>query len=426
LACFFKMGIKGLTKLISDYAPSAMKESDIKAYFGLKVAVDASMSLYQFLIAIRHGAEAQQLTNEAGDVTSHLTGMFYRTLRLLELGIKPVFVFDGKPPDLKKGEVAKRRERKEQAEQDLKEAQEAENQEEINKYQRRLVRVTKEQNDDVKRLLTLLGVPIVEAPCEAEAQCAVMCSAGLVFATATEDTDALTFGTTKLLRNLTAPASRKLPVVEFDLPTVLEQLQLDIDQFVDMCILCGCDYTDSIYGVGPARALEFIRKYKNIDNVLKNIDTKKFKVPEVFQHAEAHAFFRQPLVTPPDEIKLVWKDHDEEGLIEFLVNEKQFNLDRVKAGLKRLTAAKAKGLSSQKRMESFFTVLPKAKKPEGSAESKPVKAAKSALKGSVKGGKGSAKKAGEKKKEEEKKETKKKATSTKESQPKKKARKSYF
>src|SRR3978361_37860 len=101
------MGITGLTKLISDNAPSAIRNNDIKNYFGRKVAIDASMSIYQFLIAVRQ-KDGVQLSNEAGETTSHLMGMFYRTIRMMENGIKPVYVFDGKPPDLKNGELAKR------------------------------------------------------------------------------------------------------------------------------------------------------------------------------------------------------------------------------------------------------------------------------------------------------------------------------
>ena len=112
------MGIQGLTRLISDNAPHAIKEHKLENYFGRKVAIDASMSIYQFLIAVRQVGEGQ-LTNDAGEVTSHLTGMLYRTVRMLEAGIKPVFVFDGKAPTMKSGELAKRKERQKAAEEEL-------------------------------------------------------------------------------------------------------------------------------------------------------------------------------------------------------------------------------------------------------------------------------------------------------------------
>lgn len=98
------MGINGLTKLIAENAPGAIKSHEIKSYFGRKVAIDASMSIYQFMIAVRQ-ADGQLLQNEDGETTSHLMGMFYRTVRMVDYGIKPVYVFDGKPPLLKSGEV---------------------------------------------------------------------------------------------------------------------------------------------------------------------------------------------------------------------------------------------------------------------------------------------------------------------------------
>jgi flap endonuclease-1 len=135
------MGIKGLTKLLADNAPSIMKEQKFESYFGRKIAIDASMSIYQFLIVVgRVGNE--MLTNEAGEVTSHLQGMFTRTIRLLEAGIKPVYFFDGKPPDLKKEELARRYARREDATEDLAEAIETGVKEEIEKYSERTVKIS--------------------------------------------------------------------------------------------------------------------------------------------------------------------------------------------------------------------------------------------------------------------------------------------
>merc|ERR1712038_594131 len=126
------MGIQGLSKLIGDEAPNAIKEGEIKNYFSRKVAIDASMSLYQFLIAVRQDGGAQ-LTNESGETTSHLMGMFYRTIRMVDNGIKPVYVFDGKPPQMKAGELEKRKEKREEAENALAKAKEEGNMEEVDK-----------------------------------------------------------------------------------------------------------------------------------------------------------------------------------------------------------------------------------------------------------------------------------------------------
>uniref|UniRef100_A0A7S2TXG7 Flap endonuclease 1 n=1 Tax=Lotharella oceanica TaxID=641309 RepID=A0A7S2TXG7_9EUKA len=347
------MGIKGLMKFISDTAPDAVKEGEIKSYFGRKVAIDASMSLYQFLIAVRSGPDAQMLTNEAGEVTSHLQGLFHRTIRMMDNGVKPVYVFDGKAPVLKSGELEIRKEAKKKAQEELKKAKESGDQAEINKFSRRLVRVTREQNEECKRLLKLMGVPSVDAAGEAEAQCAQLCKEGHVFGTATEDMDALTFGTPKLLRHMTFSEARKAAIVEIELKTVLEQTGLTMDQFIDFCILCGCDYTMAIRGIGPKSAYKLIKKHGNIEGVLENLNKDKYKIDSnAFLFKEARELFRKPDVSDTKNIKLTWAPPDEEGLVEFLCKEKGFEEGRVRNAVKKLRKARNKG--SQKRLESFF------------------------------------------------------------------------
>lgn len=170
------------------------------------------------------------MTTVDGETTSHLMGTFYRTIRLLENGIKPIYVFDGKPPDMKSGELNKRAERREEAQKALDKATENGDAAEMDKFNRRLVRVTKHHNQEAKDLLKLMGVPYIEAPCEAEAQCAAMVKAGKIFATATEDMDALTFGTSTLLRHLTFSEARKMPVQEFSYEKVLKGLEFTREQ----------------------------------------------------------------------------------------------------------------------------------------------------------------------------------------------------
>ncbi|XP_041001076.1 flap endonuclease 1 isoform X2 [Juglans microcarpa x Juglans regia] len=346
------MGIKGLTKLLADNAPKAMKEQKFESYFGRKVAIDASMSIYQFLIVVgRIGTE--MLTNEAGEVTSHLQGMFTRTIRLLEAGIKPVYVFDGKPPDLKKQELAKRYSKRADASQDLAEAVETGNKEDIEKFSKRTVKVTKQHNEDCKRLLRLMGVPVIEAPSEAEAQCAALCKSGKVYAVASEDMDSLTFGAPRFLRHLMDPSSRKVPVMEFEVAKTLEELNLTMDQFIDLCILSGCDYCDSIRGIGAQTALKLIRQHGSIENILENINKERFHIPDDWPYQEARQLFKEPVVyTDEEQLEIKWTTPDEEGLITFLVNENGFNSDRVTKAIEKIKAAKNK--SAQGRLESFF------------------------------------------------------------------------
>ncbi len=363
-------------KFINDNAPGAVREQDIKALFGRKIAIDASMCLYQFLIAVRAGPDQQNLTDASGEVTSHLQGMFYRTLRMMENGIKPVYVFDGKAPVLKGGELEKRREKRAEAEAELKAAQESENKDDIDKFQRRLVTVTRVHNDEVKKLLRLMGVPYVEAPSEAEATCAAMAKAGIVYATGTEDMDALTFGTPKLVRNLTAAESRELPILEVDLAKLLAELSLDMEKFIQLCILLGCDYTSTIKGVGPMKAFEMIKTHGSIEEGIKHLNAEKYPVTEDFLHKEAAALFHQPEVADTASMELKWANPDDEGLIKFLCDEKGFSQDRVKKGLERLKKAKSTG--TQQRLENFFTVLPSVgtkRKPDADPKSGKGKAA---------------------------------------------------
>ena len=243
------------------------------------------MAMYQFLVAVRSGGPGgnqTQLTNEAGEVTSHIQGMFNRTIRMLAGGIKPVYIFDGKPPQMKGGELAKRLAKRAKAESDLAAAKAAEDVDEMNKFSSRLVKVTRQHNEDCKELLRLMGVPVFEAPCEAEAQCAELARKGKVYATATEDMDALTFRTPKLVRKLTfsqMKGKEKQLIMEIDYATMLSGLGITYEQFVDVCILCGCDYCSTIKGIGPKTALKLIKEFKSIENVIKNLD-KKYKIPD--------------------------------------------------------------------------------------------------------------------------------------------------
>jgi flap endonuclease-1 len=180
----------------------------------------SSMSIYSFLIAVR--SDGQQLMSETGETTSHLMGLFYRTLRMVENGIKPLYVFDGAPPKLKSGELAKRFQRKTEAQAAAEEAKETGTAEDVEKFSRRTVRVTREHNEECQRLLKLMGIPYIIAPTEAEAQCATLARGGKVYAAASEDMDTLTFNTFS--------EQRKEPILEIHLDLVLEGLDMDREQ----------------------------------------------------------------------------------------------------------------------------------------------------------------------------------------------------
>ena len=200
------------------------------------------MSIYSFLIAVR--SEGQQLMSDTGETTSHLMGMFYRTLRIVDNGIKPLYVFDGAPPKLKSGELAKRFQRKSEAHEQHEEAKETGTAEDVEKFSRRTVRVTREHNQECQRLLKLMGVPFIIAPTEAEAQCAALARAGKVYAAASEDMDTLTFNTPVLLRHLTFSEMKKEPIQEISLDKVLDGLGLSYEE---VRLKPSCHATPSAY-----------------------------------------------------------------------------------------------------------------------------------------------------------------------------------
>uniref|UniRef100_A0A0A9X3W2 Flap endonuclease 1 n=1 Tax=Lygus hesperus TaxID=30085 RepID=A0A0A9X3W2_LYGHE len=202
-----------------------------------------------------------------------------------------------------------------------------------------------------------MGVPVVEAPSEAEATCAELVKKKIVNAVATEDMDALTFGAPKLLRNVTAAASKNLDIIEIDLERILVELDLTYDQFIDLCILMGCDYTSSIRGIGPSKAYELIRKYHSIEEGLQSLQNTKYVVSNDFLYKEAAEFFKNPQVVDTDTLQISWDPPNEEEIVKFLCDEKNFNRDRVEAGLERMRRARTK--SQQQRLDSYFKVAPK-------------------------------------------------------------------
>ncbi|EJT75991.1 DNA-repair protein rad2 [Gaeumannomyces tritici R3-111a-1] len=348
------MGIKQLFSIIKENAPDAVKSGEIKNHFGRKVAIDASMSIYSFLIAVRSNGEV--LTNEDGQTTSHLMGMFYRTLRMVDNGIKPLYVFDGAPPKLKSGELARRYQRKQEALEGLEEARETGTAEEVEKFSRRTVHVTREHNEECRRLLKLMGIPYIVAPTEAEAQCAALARAGKVFAAASEDMDTLCFDSPVLLRHLTFSEQRKEPILEIHVDKVLEGLNMERKQFVDLCILLGCDYLDPIPKVGPTTALKLIREHGSLETIVEKMKKGdlKYTVPDDWPFEDARDLFFNPDVRPADhpDCDFKWEKPDIDGLINFLVTEKGFSEDRVRSGAARLE--KNLKTSQQQRLEGFF------------------------------------------------------------------------
>jgi flap endonuclease-1 len=180
--------------------------------------------------------------------------------------------------------------------------------------------------------------------------------------------DALTFGSNILLRHLTFSEARKMPVQELHYDKVLKGLELEPDEFIDLCILMGCDYCDTIRGIGPKRAYELITKHKSIEEILKNIDTKKYEPPENWNYERARELFKQPEITEVDKLEIKWTQPNEEGLVKYMCGDKQFNEERIRSGAQKIM--KSLKTATQGRLDSFFKVIPSST-PSPAAKRKP-------------------------------------------------------
>lgn len=301
------MGIRGLNNLIKKYAPDAISEKEINLYKGSTVAVDCSILLYKFKYASR-------------TPNSHIIGIANRIKYYFMNGILPVFVFDGTPPEAKKNVLVKRQANKEkmyirleQLREKIPENNEEEKliNEEIEKITSQLIVIKKKDIEECKEFLEFSGIPYCTAPEDAEKYCAFLQRNGRVDYTVTDDTDATTFGCKKILKT---GISRY--ITEIDTDILLSKFEMDMDSFVDFCILSGCDYTEPIAQVGPVTSYNLIKKHKSIEEVLKVVNKKS----EKFDYLVSRKIFKEFDYDLPEEFTK--KKCDKEKLITFL-NEKE-------------------------------------------------------------------------------------------------------
>ncbi len=317
------------------------KTVDLVELRGKTVSIDGYNALYQFLTAIRQ-PDGTPLMDSKGRITSHLSGLFYRTINLMEHGIKPVYVFDGKPPEIKAAEIARRKKVKEEAIKKYEEALAKGDLEAAKRYAQMASKLTEDMVEDAKKLLTAMGIPWVQAPAEGEAQAAYMAAKGDVWAAGSQDYDSLLFGTPRLIRNLTITGKRKLPrkdvYIEIKpeiilLDSVLEKLKISREQLIDIGILLGTDYNpEGVKGIGPKTALRLIKTYGSLEKALKVIKAE-FPVDPL----KIKKYFLNPPKTETYTIK--WNEPDEKAVIEILVYEHDFSETRVKNALQRLLKA---------------------------------------------------------------------------------------
>jgi len=324
------------------------KKVAIEDLAGRQVAFDGHNILYQFLASIR-GRTGEPLKDSQGRVTSHLSGLIYRNSNLIEAGVRIAYVFDGTPHSFKRKVIRERQQVRRVARRKYETAVKDGKPEEARRYGQASVSATTDIVADAKRLLTLMGVPWVQAPGEGEAQSSYMALKGDVWASASQDFDCLMFGAPRLLRNLSITGRRKLPrknvyiKIEpelLELDRLLHETELTREQLIDVGILVGTDYNpDGIKGVGPKTALKLIREHGSIEGALPHIKNAEFPHPV----DEMRELFLNPRTT--DDYTLEWREPDRAGIIAFLCGERDFSRDRVVKAVEKIESGtkKSKG-----------------------------------------------------------------------------------
>lgn len=330
-----------------------LKEISLEHLKGKAIAVDAMNILYQFLSIIRQ-SDGTPLKDSQGRITSHLSGLFYRTSNLIERGIEPIFVFDGEPPELKSETLETRRQIRAEAEEARKKALEEGKEREARKYAQQAARLSDEMVGQSKTLLDSMGVPWVQAPGEGEAQAAKIAQNGDAWATGSQDFDSLLYGSPILVRNMAITGKRKLPGKDqykeispemIELKKLLEEHEIDRRQLIIIGILVGTDYNDGIKGIGPKKSLKLVREEGSLESIIKSEVGEKFEIDP----REVERLFLEPNVT--EDYRIEWKDPDPEGIKEFLCERHDFSESRIETGIERLR--KGAGERAQESLEKW-------------------------------------------------------------------------
>ncbi|MCL4447247.1 MAG: flap endonuclease-1 [Thermoplasmatales archaeon] len=324
-------------------------EVDLKNLKGRLLAVDAFNVIYQFLSNIRE-YDGSPLKDKHGMITSHLSGLFYRNISMLETGIVPVYVFDGKPPALKAKTIKERIALKEKAEEEYRLSLAMGDYERAKSFASRTSRLTSEMISESKDLLNSIGIAVVDAPSEGEAEASFLCRIGSVYSAVSQDYDSLLFGSPRLIRNLTISGKRRYGrtgrVVDVKPEMIvndeiLRKLGITREQLIDMGILIGTDFNDGIKGIGPKKAYQLIKK----NGSLKNISNIKIE-----NYDEIRDIFLNPEVVDPGHIKV--PELNEQKAIDILVTNHDFSQERVSSALSRVRESRKQGV--QRSIDSFF------------------------------------------------------------------------
>jgi flap endonuclease-1 len=347
------MGIKGLMKIIQTVAPDAIIEKDYSNFAGTTVALDMLLIIYKFVIAIR--GRGDDLHREDGQMTSHIHGSLCKLVNMIKYGIIPIPIFDGKSPDIKDETLRERKDKKIEASKKLCLLDDKITKSEKIKLYKRSFNITNDHITDVKRLVNLMGFICVQAPGEADSQCAALNIKGVVDAVVTEDMDVLVFGAKKMLRKF----SNKNKVIQIDHDRILKDMDLTESQFIDICILLGSDYSKPIKGIGPMAVYKKYKQSGNMETFLLELTrlnnecirmgkNPKYDIPRNFidRWKKTKEYFLCADVIDPDEfiktecnknINCYWKIPDANGLYNFLCNENGFNKTTVNEMINYIT-----------------------------------------------------------------------------------------
>lgn len=305
-----------------------------------EIAIDAMNTLYQFLSIIRQ-RDGTPLKDSSGNVTSHLSGLFYRNINLLENNIRPVYVFDGEMPDLKQKESSKRRKKREEARKEWKKLKEEGKISEAYSKATQSSKLTGDMVEEAEKLLEAMGLPFIKAPSEGEAQAAYM-SRESVYAVGSQDWDCLLFGAERMVKNLTTRKTRKtssggkkqISTERIELESVLEQLGVSREKLVWMGVLMGTDFNpDGVKGIGPKTALKLVKKYESLDKLLEDEKVEWESENDPYRIVE---FFMEP---PVKNVEFEFGEPDRERIKELLVDKHDFSEDRVVSGIEKLEDA---------------------------------------------------------------------------------------
>lgn len=342
---------------IKDIIPR--KEIEIKSLKGKIVCVDAFNTLYQFLSTIRQ-PDGTPLMDSKKRITSHLSGIFYRNIALLEEGIKMVYVFDGQAPELKAKTYKKRKEARDTAKEKYEVARDEEDIETMRKYSSQLIRLDDEMISEAKELLKAMGIGVVQAPSEGEAEAAYLCKIkDEVYASVSQDYDSLLFATPRLIRNLTLARKRKTfsgwveikPEI-IELEDVFNKLDINLDQLICLGILVGTDYNPKgVPGIGQKKALDLVRKFKQPVLIFQEVEERIMGLPEEdrFDWQVIFELFHKHEVK---DVEFKFGKVEREKIKKILVEEHEFSEERIEKQLERLKEIEEK--NTQTGLKKWF------------------------------------------------------------------------